>query len=318
MGSWRRSFIVIVVGLVTWALAAGAPAYAGAEQGKRPTRIALPDGFRPEGIAIGGAPVAYVGSLADGDIYAADLRTGTGRVLIQGPGTPSTGMKVDYRDRLFVAGGTAGNARVVDTRTGEVLRQWDLGSGETFVNDVVLTQRMAWFTDSSHPVLYGVSLGRGGALGPDVVRLPLGGEWNQVPGSINANGIDTTPDGRALLVVNSATGQLFRVDPRTGAARPVDLGGAVLTNGDGLLRIGRILYVVQNQLNRVTKVLLDARGSTGRVADTYPGPGTADTADFDVPTTVASFGNRLYLPNARFGTPAAPDTKYWITAIRRF
>ncbi|HEY5788753.1 MAG TPA: hypothetical protein VIT65_28685 [Microlunatus sp.] len=35
------------------------------------------------------------------------------------------------------------------------------------------------------------------------------------------------------LVVKSNTGQLFRVDPRTGKARLVDPGGYALTNGDG-------------------------------------------------------------------------------------
>jgi hypothetical protein len=38
---------------------------------------------------------------------------------------------------------------------------------------------------------------------------------------------------------------------------------------------------------------------------------------FDVPTTVAVFGNRLYLPNARFSTPPTPDTVYTANAIRR-
>ncbi len=40
-----------------------------------PDRIELPVGFLPEGITIGRAPVAYLGSRADGDIYAADLET---------------------------------------------------------------------------------------------------------------------------------------------------------------------------------------------------------------------------------------------------
>jgi sugar lactone lactonase YvrE len=57
-----------------------------------------------------------------------------------------------------------------------------------------------------------------------VVTIPLGGEWVQNPG-FNANGIARTPDGRALIVVNSGTGALFRVDPATGVATAVDLGG---------------------------------------------------------------------------------------------
>src|SRR4051812_7434776 len=74
--------------------------------------IELPDGFQPEGIAIGRAPYAYFGSRLDGDIYRASLRTGRGKVISQGPGTPSLGLKLDGRGRLFVAGGAGGDARV--------------------------------------------------------------------------------------------------------------------------------------------------------------------------------------------------------------
>ena len=49
-----------------------------------PDEIALPNGFQPEGITIGKRPIAYLGSLADGDIYAADLRTGEGKVVVEG------------------------------------------------------------------------------------------------------------------------------------------------------------------------------------------------------------------------------------------
>src|SRR4051794_29307783 len=120
-----------------------------------PAKIVLPDGFRPEGIAIGGKRV-YTGSLVDGDIWVADLRTGKGRILSQGPGTPSVGLKVDGR-RLWVAGGPTGSGRVVDTRTGKILRSFTLTTKQpTFVNDVVLAGRYAWFTDSLQPQLYRV------------------------------------------------------------------------------------------------------------------------------------------------------------------
>ncbi|MFR9768725.1 hypothetical protein [Nocardia sp. SC052] len=82
--------------------------------------IDLPAGFQPEGIAIGSRPVAYFGSRVDGSIYRADLVTGQGEILSQGPGTPALGLQVDHHGRLFVAGGTGGDARVVDTGTGAV------------------------------------------------------------------------------------------------------------------------------------------------------------------------------------------------------
>jgi hypothetical protein len=38
---------------------------------------------------------------------------------------------------------------------------------------------------------------------------------------------------------------------------------------------------------------------------------------FDVPTTVASFADRLYLPNARFSIEPTPETTYTAVAIPR-
>jgi len=279
-----------------------------------PDRIELPNGFQPEGITIGRHATAYLGSLANGDIYAVSLRTGERRLISKGlgPEFPSLGLKIDNRGRLFVAGGASGTGRVIDVRTGKIIRNYRFATAPTFINDVVLTRRYAWFTDSQQPQLYGVRLGRGGRPGGQrhVVTLPLSGEWQQVDG-FNANGIAQTPDRKALLVVNSTTGLLFRVDPRTGVATRVDLGGASLTNGDGLLVRGRTLYVVRNLLNQVAVIKLNASGTRGRLVDTLTSP------DFDIPTTVAAFGNSLYLPNARFATPPTPDTAYWITRIDR-
>ena len=277
-----------------------------------PDRIELPNGFQPEGITIGRRATAYVGSLADGDIYAVNLRTGKGSVISDGPGTPSVGLKIDNRGRLFVAGGPSGTGRVIDLRTGAIIRTYQFTAAPTFVNDVVLTRTVAWFTDSQQPQLYGVPLGRRGAPGDpaDVITLPLTGEWVQQPG-LNANGIAETPNRQALLVVQSPTGVLFRVDPNTGEATQVDLGGARLTNGDGLLVRGRTLYVVQNRLNQVAVIRLNSTGTRGELVDTLTSP------NFDVPTTVAAFGESLYLPNARFGTPPTPTTEYWITRIDR-
>ena len=173
---------------------------------------------------------------------------------------------------------------------------------------MVLRDGAAWFTDSQRAVLYRVPAGK--HLGDAHTEVPLGGDWQQVPG-FNANGITTTPDGAALLVVQSATGLLFRVDPATGEATHVDLGDYALTDGDGLLMHGRTLYAVQNQLNKVAVLRLDRAGTTGRLVDTLT------SAAFDVPTTVAKFGKALYLPNARFGTPDADDATYSVTRVER-
>jgi sugar lactone lactonase YvrE len=281
--------------------------------GPFPERIELPDGFQPEGIAIGHGPTAWLGSLADGDVYEVSLRTGRGKVVSEGPGTPSVGMKVDRRGRLYVAGGPAGTARVVDTRDGDVLADVTLTTGDAFVNDVVLTRRAAWFTDSSQPQLYRLTVLRRGGT-PSATTLPLTGEWVQGTG-FGANGIATTPTGRALLVVNSTSGLLYRVDPTTGAATEVDLGGTSLTMGDGMLRHGRILYVVRNRANEIAVLRLSRDGRSGRLVRTITAADLAPSTGFDVPTTLARFGSSLYLPNARFGTTPTPTTDYWVTKV---
>ncbi|MFI9402359.1 SMP-30/gluconolactonase/LRE family protein [Nocardia sp. NPDC052316] len=277
-----------------------------------PTTIDLPAGFRPEGIAIGTWPVAYLGSMADGAIYRADLVTGRGAVLSPGPGTQALGLRLDDRGRLFVAGGTAGDARIVDAATGVVLATYRFGTPpDTFVNDVVLTPAGAWFTDSRAPVLYHLPIGQDGALpSPDaVVRVPLSGDIAYVPGEFNANGIARSPDGTALVIVQSVTGHLFRVDPSTGVTRRVDLGAESVPHGDGLLLRGNSLLVVQNRQNAIAVIELDPAAASGTVQRRLTDP------RFDVPSTVAAFGDRLYLPNARFDTPPEPTTPYTAVAV---
>lgn len=303
---------LLVVGLVCPAISPAAPA--SATEARRPAlpgRIELPDNFQPEGITTGRGPWAYLGSLLDGDIYAANLRTGRGRVISQGDGTAAVGLKLDRSGRLWVAGGPDGDAKVVSARTGRVLATYPFAAAPTFINDVVLHRGSAWFTDSQRSVLYRVTPRKGPLASAKLRTLPLSGAWQQVPNDFNANGISTTPNGRALLVVQSSTGYLFNVDPRTGRATRVNLGSTTLANGDGLLRRGRILYAVQNQLNRVAVLRLGKGGRNGHLVRTITSPG------FDVPTTVASYGAGLYLPNARFNTPPTPTTGYWITRIHR-
>jgi hypothetical protein len=293
----RRALTIVITAAL--ALTAGVrPAGAAA-----PDTLNLPDGFQPEGIAIGDQPYAYFGSRADGDILQMDLRTGKSAPLVAGTGTPALGMKLDDRGRLFVAGGDGGDARVIDTATGRVLRTYRLQTGPAFINDVVLTRSAAWFTDSANPVLFKLPLAADGELPDQAVAVPLTGSLKYQAG-VNANGIVATPDGRHLLVVQSSTGRLFRVNV-SGRSSAVDLGGESLRYGDGMwLRPGRILYVVQNRDNAITKIKMDKDWDRGAVESR-----TKD-ARFDVPTTIAEWDGRLYLPNARFTTAATPTTPY--------
>ncbi|GAB2843130.1 hypothetical protein GCM10027074_07070 [Streptomyces deserti] len=290
------------------AVAAGTgTAQAAPVQATWPTEFPLPDGWLPEGITIGSKPYAYLGSRANGAIYRTDLRTGRGKVIHEGAtGLASIGLKIDHDGLLYVAGGGGGTARLVDARTGKLLATHQLTATGHFINDVVLLGDRAWFTDSRDAVLYGVPRGRGGK----VRALPLTGDWTQLPDVINANGIVGTPDGRGLIVVKSTPGELYHVSLRTGHATKIALVGAdSVVNGDGLVRVGRTLYVVQNRLNKVTVFDLDAKITTATLRGTLTDP------RFDVPATAARFGDRLYLVNARFTSPQTPETTFNAVAV---
>lgn len=279
-----------------------------------PGLIPLPTGFQPEGIAVGKGHTFYVGSIPTGSIYRGDLRTGQGSVLVPPQeGRAAIGLAADQRSRLFVAGGPTGQAYVYDARTGASLASFQLaaGSDPTFVNDVVVTKDAAWFTDSFRPVLYRLAIAPNGTL-RDVSTVPLTGDFVLGPG-FNANGIDATPNGKTLVLVQSNSGKLFTVDPATGVAREIALSGGDVTFGDGILLDGKTLYVVRNQLNRVAVVALAPDLASGAAIDELT------SGDFAVPTTIAEFGNRLYAVNARFDLPAdeRPTAAYSVVQLRK-
>jgi sugar lactone lactonase YvrE len=293
--------------LTAWVVLVGAVLAAPlAASSSLPERIPLPNGFQPEGIEIKGSTF-YVGSIPTGAIYRGDLRTGEGSILVPGATTGRAAIGLEYDDgRLIVAGGPTGSAFIYSARSGQLLATHVFTSPPTFVNDVVVTKRAAYFTDSQRPFLYRLSTGR---RGPDAFEeIPLSGDYVHQPG-FNLNGIEATRDGRTLIAVQSPTGKLFAIHPRSGVADEIALDEPV-TFGDGLLLDGRTLYVVRNRQNRVAVVELDRRLTSGTVVTHITDP------DFDVPTTIDDFGDRLYAVNARFGTTATPDTEYWIAQFR--
>jgi sugar lactone lactonase YvrE len=300
-----------LLALLVLAAVAVLPATAGAAT--FPETIRLPDGWQPEGIASGRGTSLYVGSIPTGAIWKGDARTGRGDVLVPGqPGRAAIGIKVDRRNRIFVAGGPTGKAFVYDARTGRDLASYQLAPAgvPTFVNDVVVTGKGAFFTDSLNQQLYVVPLGRHGRLpGQGAVRtLPLTGDLVYQDG-FNLNGIAAAKGGRVLVVVQSNTGKLFTVNPRTGRTRAIDLGGELVTNGDGLLVRGRTLFVVRNQLNLIAVVKLSRSLTEGRVVAELTDP------DFDVPTTLTFTAGHLYTVNARFGIADPTTARYDIVRV---
>ena len=299
-----RRWALLAAAVAVTATALAAPLSAGSSF---PDKIPLPDGFRPEGIAVDGKTF-YVGSIPTGAVFRGDLRTGQGAVFVPGAtdGTRAAiGMKVDRRDRLFVAGGPTGKAFVYDADDGDEIASVQLTTTTpTFVNDVIVTRKSAFFTDSVNQVMYRVPIGSNGALGA-AETIPLTGDIAYDPALLDANGIEATRDGRKLIIVQSGLGKLFTVDPASGVTDEITLDEPV-TNGDGLLLDGKTLYVVRNRDNRVAVVKLDRKLTSGDVVTHLTDP------DFDVPTTLAEFGHKLYAVNARFTTPPDPPAAYWV------
>ena len=285
-----------------------------------PDSVALPTNFAPEGIASGVGSTFYSASLATGDIYEGDLRTGKGFVLVTPPaGGEAVGLKADVPAHLlFVAGGTTGTAHVYDSRTGALVAQYQLGpNGESLVNDVVLTPRAAYFTDSYLPDLYKIPIGPGGRLGHEET-IPLRGPASAFSADgLNLNGIAATADGSTLIVDNTVLDELFTVNPVTGASAPVNVAGLIPNSMDGLLLQGSSLWVVENPANTVIRVALSRHLSRGTITSTITSP------LFDDPTTVAKFGDELALPNGRydlglpppFGTGAPPGTAFNVVVV---
>jgi hypothetical protein len=282
-----------------------------------PEQIALPNAFQPEGIAARGDFI-YVGSIPTGAVYRADITTGDGSVLVPSQaGRAAIGLKVDGRNRIFVAGGGTGKTFVYDAATGADLATYTLTPANTdaiptFINDVVLTADAAWFTDSRKPVLYRVPLPADGSLAAQetVTTLPLSGDFPFAAGVNNLNGIAST--GQLLIVVQSNTGFLFTVDPVTGISKKIDLGVETVVNGDGILLEGQTLFVVQNRLNQVAVIDLSADFTAGTVRTSR-----ITNPAFDVPTTLTAAGASLYAVNARFGVTVTPDTTYTVIRFSR-
>jgi sugar lactone lactonase YvrE len=305
----RRSLLVLLLFVLSAVMIAAAPLQA------FPDLIPLPDGFQPEGIAVGKGSTFYVGSIPTGAVYSGDLRTGEGEVLVPAQsGRAAIGLKYDERTGLlFVAGGPTGFAYVYDGETGENVAEIQLTTGPRFINDVIVTKDAAYFTNSQQPVIYRVSLENNGELpaSPTVEEIPLTGDYVFTPNAFNANGIAATPNGKTLIIVNSVDGVLYNVDPTTGVATRIDLDGDTLTNGDGILLQGKTLYVVQNRLNQIAVVELNSDFTEGTIVDTIT------HESFDVPTTIARFGDSLYAVNARFGSPPPIGTEDDIVRVPR-
>ena len=271
-------------------------------------QIVLPGATGAEGIAKGAGATFYAGDLFAGDIYRGNLQRGTAELFVDAPaGRMAVGMAVDLRHRLlFVAGGFDGTAHVYDTTTGATVATVQLTAPPALINDVAVTRQGAWFTDSAQAQLYFVPISAGGALGAPRT-LQLSGPAADVSAEVNNNGIQATPNGKTLIVAHSGQGALNVVDPAAGASRMI--AGVNVASVDGILLEGGELYAVQNFLNQIAVVRLSPDLTSGTVEELI----TSDL--FQIPTTVARFGDRLATVNAKFDTGFPPTADQYEVII---
>ncbi len=311
----RLALAGVVAALVIPATSAAADSGHGHE-GDRPDTIDLPAGFQGEGVAVGARNSFYAGSVTDGRVARGDLREGTSDVFVSTPlVAAATGLKADQRHNLlWVSGAGTGQAAVYNLKTGEPVVALTLTTAPSFINDVVVTRDAAYFTNSFTPELYRVPVSRSGEVGtPETIALS--GPAADFVAGFNLNGIDATANGRTLIVINSAKGELYSVDPDTGESALIDVGGATFPTGDGILLHGSTLYVLQNGnapglTNQIDVIKLRRHLTEGKLVDVITNP------LFETATTLGRKGDTLVAVNSQFGgAPIDPESEVVLVSL---
>jgi len=251
--------------------------------------------FFPEGIAYDREDgVFYTGSTTNGDIVKVKVNTGATELFAagakQGRGF-CTGMKLDYKKRLWVCGGDEGKIHLLNQQ-GESIKNWDLKAlyNAGFINDCALDKQYIYFTDSRVQKIYRSEVF---PTGPGNIEEWLNFTNQQIPYTTgtNANGIVLTPDGKYLIIVVSTSGKLYRIDRKTKDIVEISLNTPV-TSGDGLWLEGNTLYVSRNATNKIFPVLLNEGVTMGTV-----GNGFGENLLFN--TTMAKVGKYFLVVNGQ-------------------
>lgn len=279
-----------------------------------PTSYDLPgEAVFPEGIALHAEEgVFYVGATNGGTIFRADIASGEVEVFASGAQPTAIGMEVDAYGRLWVAGGQTGSVSVYDTASGELLRSYATPDADaTFLNDLTFVGDAVYVTDSMRPQLFRIEAGE--TLGELDTFVSFEGTPFEYQEGFNANGIVTSPDERALLIVQSNTGLLFRVGLEAGAVSQVTAPD--LSAGDGMFRADDVLYVVRNQIGQVERLRLSPAGDAA-LADP-DGPITSPA--FGFPTTAIVHDGSLFAVNSQFDRQGGqPDLPFSVVRVPLF
>jgi Cu-Zn family superoxide dismutase len=263
----------------------------------------------------------FTTSMEQGSIYRTTLDQAEFEVLSPAGANGCTsvlGLRIDPENRrLFASAGVTGMAYVFDADTGKPLGRYTnaiapkergtMGpnsTSPTLINDVVVIEGDAYFTDSYHPVLYKLPKST-------IDATPSDGEarlepWLEFEGTVlkytrgdglasglNLNGIVATPDGRYLIVVATNTGKLFRIDVKT--REVVEIVGQGNKGGDGMLLWGdgKLLVIDMTQPKPLTKLQLSNDYAGYDLIDRYSVPGNIS------PTNCQIIGDRILITESQ-------------------
>ena len=320
------------------------PRQAAANKDFWPDQITLPMGLEPEGITAGKGQEFFVGGFSfssvfgplfeieypvsqqAGAIYKGNLRTGQVEILVDATGIPASGMSYDPRtDLLYVATqesnvfpepSTNAGVTIYNGTTGAVVKSIVFGNG-IVVNDVLVTNKAVFVTDSLSTNLYKISLNNGGQPSSDWDTIDMGEafDMDMVRDDYNANGLVGSFDGKDLVVVNVASGGLYHVDTESGFTERISITGeeTEFVFGDGLYLDGRTLYIMQNQAGsnesgKIAVVQLSGDLSEGTFVKNI------QSYDFAIATSIIGHGDSIYAVNtgfvdAVFGDPLTVQTQ---------
>jgi sugar lactone lactonase YvrE len=272
-------------------------------------------GNNPEGVAWDhDSGSFFVGTVGTGVIYRGTLADPTLVPFITpDPADPvdsSVGMKA-FDGKLYVAGGATGSIYVYDIATGALMARFETGAGG-FLNDLAVTKHGdVYVTDSFRPMIWHLSpaMVLAGTGTPDSISVAP--EIAYTAGQFNLNGIVSRHGGRQLIVVNTASQSLFRINlNRTDITkRNITMIDAPLLAGDGLLiDQGRLLVVTGGVPAAVTELKLNHHDSRARVDRVMTDPSLIGSS------TIARAMDRYLVVNADFATNTQP---YTVTGLVR-
>lgn len=270
-------------------------------------------GVLPEGIAITPDGTMYVSSDGTGALYRGrvgrpDLEPFPARGLEDR--TSTLGVHTDRRGRVLSVGGATltvhdRQGRLLATRTAP-----DGPLGAPHLNDLAVTKDAVYVTDWANPVVLRAGIGADGVLGPLEPWLDIRSAFPQFPARYwLLNGIVANESGTALLVASNGTEAVWRIGTADEDISRLDLGEESF-GPDGMVLRGRTLYAVLNYgaPHGVYIARLDEELRTGTVTHRLTdGP-------FDLPTTLARHGCRLYVVNSQLDDPPGRPP-YTVSAI---